>query len=548
MLKFFKYPFGISGTRTAVPDLTQIDGTVSYQEGYNLNYQRTQSDPQRKNIERDKFNQILFDASNAISEIQQLGFPDFITTALNGGVAFAYDINAMCRYNGQIYISRKTNNTSLPTVAADWALARINIPSATATGTVNAVAVDFVPDVGTLVDGDILKIQHTGANTTAVTIAPDGTTPLATYKGANAPLVAGDIAGANFWGLYVYDASANALMMVNPATGVATAAPPTLASVAASAAANALTATVNPQDFYFRNPTLTNGVPVKRTLLSAASVVAANGVLLGGIAGVPNLLYVLAIDATGVGGGVEAALVSESSAALLNEQGIINTDAITAAAVMTASIASTGVMTVTAVISGAFLVGMQLVGAGIPAGTRIVSFGTGTGGTGTYNTDCLAVVASTTITGSPGYGIYSTTARTGVPYRIAGIVLSTQAAAGVWATQPSLVVPVGGNALMAMGTLGFRQSWKSFTVGTNRFNGANHVNLSGSAIAVGIWTSQGVATVISNSITVGGVTVCQQQIGASGNGSSGIGWSFAIVPAGATYNVAGASGWSEMRL
>lgn len=56
-----------------------------------------------------------------------------------------------------------------------------------------------------------------------------------------------------------------------------------------------------------------------------------------------------------------------------------------AGAAFTASIGSDGVtMTVTAVASGVLMVGLKVVGTGIPDGCRIAEFGTGTGGTGTY--------------------------------------------------------------------------------------------------------------------------------------------------------------------
>lgn len=56
----------------------------------------------------------------------------------------------------------------------------------------------------------------------------------------------------------------------------------------------------------------------------------------------------------------------------------------------TASIAAGGastpdVMTVTAVAAGQLVIGQQIVGAGVPAGTYILSLGTGKGYTGTYN-------------------------------------------------------------------------------------------------------------------------------------------------------------------
>lgn len=63
----------------------------------------------------------------------------------------------------------------------------------------------------------------------------------------------------------------------------------------------------------------------------------------------------------------------------------------------TADIAGT-LMTVTAVASGVITPGAFISGTGVTAGTRIVSNGTGTGGTGTYNVDFSQTVASTTIT------------------------------------------------------------------------------------------------------------------------------------------------------
>jgi len=66
-------------------------------------------------------------------------------------------------------------------------------------------------------------------------------------------------------------------------------------------------------------------------------------------------------------------------------------------AVVTGSIATT-VLTVTAVTSGTIVVGASLTGTGVLAGTTIVSFGTGTGGTGTYNVSVSQTVASTAVT------------------------------------------------------------------------------------------------------------------------------------------------------
>ena len=72
-------------------------------------------------------------------------------------------------------------------------------------------------------------------------------------------------------------------------------------------------------------------------------------------------------------------------------------------AVVTGSVATT-VLTVTAVTSGALTVGIAISGTGITAGTTISSFGTGTGGAGTYNLSNSMTASSTTVTAQPIVG------------------------------------------------------------------------------------------------------------------------------------------------
>ena len=96
------------------------------------------------------------------------------------------------------------------------------------------------------------------------------------------------------------------------------------------------------------------------------------------------------VSATGAG--------SFASSALSLVQGVLTT---TSTAVFTATIDAAGLMTVSAMTSGTILNFMQLTGTGVTAGASITSFGTGTGGTGTYNTTQATVIATaTTITGT----------------------------------------------------------------------------------------------------------------------------------------------------
>jgi len=124
MAKFFRFPFAISGNKDTIPEPTDINGYVSYEQGYSLDYSRPiATDPLAKKIERTKQNQLFYDITLAIQQYQTNGAPDFITTADNGGVAYAYPIHAVCRYDdgGGVKIYRNTvaGNTNIPT-GAGW--------------------------------------------------------------------------------------------------------------------------------------------------------------------------------------------------------------------------------------------------------------------------------------------------------------------------------------------------------------------------------------------------------------------------------------------
>lgn len=126
MLKFLRIPFGQSGDRAAVPDAPAVGGDVSYTQGYGPDYARPRTDPLTKNIEREKMNQLFFDATTAIAELQSQGIPDFITTVLNGGSPFSYAANALVRYSGALYISLAAANTALPSDGTKWAVIDAN--------------------------------------------------------------------------------------------------------------------------------------------------------------------------------------------------------------------------------------------------------------------------------------------------------------------------------------------------------------------------------------------------------------------------------------
>lgn len=211
MLKFFKFPFAITGTRSTVPPTDPATGEVNYPTGYPGQYALPKTDPTSRNIERDKFNQLMFDITNELQLLQANGAPDFITTALNEGSPFEYGVGAVVRYddgvNGpRLFESRVAANTDLPTVAASWRPLRPSgLPVAIAGGTANDLTAAFVPSLGLVPDGTTFLIRHAAANTGAATLAVNGGPAKPIVKSNNVNLQAADIPGAASWGIYAYD-------------------------------------------------------------------------------------------------------------------------------------------------------------------------------------------------------------------------------------------------------------------------------------------------------------------------------------------------------
>jgi len=98
--------------------------------------------------------------------------------------------------------------------------------------------------------------------------------------------------------------------------------------------------------------------------------------------------------------------------------------------------------------------------------------------------------------------IYSTTARTSVAYRVIGFIDSTQATAGTWATAPSTIQGVGGQALAALSSIGYGQTWQN--VAGSRALGTTYYNTTGKPIQVNAQpqaTTNGSSTIVVNGVT-----------------------------------------------
>lgn len=150
------------------------------------------------------------------------------------------------------------------------------------------------------------------------------------------------------------------------------------------------------------------------------------------------------------------------------------------------------------------------------------------------------LITTTTIsTGADSNNVaYSTTGRTSKAYRIIGFIDITEATAGTYATAPTLVQGCGGQALAALSSLGYGQTWQDVT--GSRVSGTTYYNATGKPIHVRVQnsTSGGIAVVVN------GVTICS-------SGATITGCADFIVPPNNSYSATFTSSslhyWAELR-
>ena len=119
--KFYKTPFAENGDKAEIAEKTTSDGTVSYQEGWSVDYQRDMEiDKNAKAVERDVMNGILNDITSNIKQYQTMAFPEFITSEDNDGTPFLYTAGTVVSYRQnetedfKNYVSLVDNNNSTP--------------------------------------------------------------------------------------------------------------------------------------------------------------------------------------------------------------------------------------------------------------------------------------------------------------------------------------------------------------------------------------------------------------------------------------------------
>ena len=161
---------------------------------------------------------------------------------------------------------------------------------------------------------------------------------------------------------------------------------------------------------------------------------------------------------------------------------------------------------------------------------------------GGQNLDETGVITTLSITGGATNGfIYSANVRIGVPYRVVGYIESTQATAGAWATAPSTIQGMGGNALTAMSSLGYGQTWQDMLA--SRVAATTYYNTTGRTICASISCGvYGWATALVNGHVINSGAY---------EGSAGYGTITLTIPPNASYRLNTSNGalshWSELR-
>lgn len=110
MAKFFGNggEFASKGDKTSIPTGLQTNGNVSYETGYGNYYSASLlTDPNAKNVERQKFNQLLFDITEALGVLQNQGLWNWINN-------IQYSRGMQVLHNNDSWICVNANTNSEP--------------------------------------------------------------------------------------------------------------------------------------------------------------------------------------------------------------------------------------------------------------------------------------------------------------------------------------------------------------------------------------------------------------------------------------------------
>lgn len=107
MVKKFTIPFASQGDANDIPDALQVDGKVSFTQGFGYDYERPYDDPQAKDISREDMNGIFKAITSAVGELQTLGASEWSS-------AISYPKGSIVYFEKDLYISQVDDNQNEP--------------------------------------------------------------------------------------------------------------------------------------------------------------------------------------------------------------------------------------------------------------------------------------------------------------------------------------------------------------------------------------------------------------------------------------------------
>ncbi|MFL9952808.1 hypothetical protein PQR65_05275 [Paraburkholderia nemoris] len=246
---------------------------------------------------------------------------------------------------------------------------------------------------------------------------------------------------------------------------------------------------------------------------------------------------------------ISASVASNALTVALNETALtfrsatLNSGAVTPLSIGTAlslTVPSGATLGSTSGVQAAFAV-LALYNGGSPVlGIVNLAGGVDLSETGLISSTAISAAATSSST------VYSTSAITNSPYRVVGMVQLTEATAGTYATAPSLVQGIGGQAFAALQSIGNGQTWQNLT--GSRALGTTYYNTTGRPILISVWALSSSSNAAVQ-VTINGVTM----VGNTAATASTYVTSTYIVPPGAPYGAAVSTGtptlggWCELR-
>ena len=451
--------------------------------------------------------------------------------------------------------------------------------ASTNTGTVDALIGVYSPIPAVLSDGAVFSINITSPNlTTTPTFTPSGgvITPRTIIKAVNIPLMAGDLIGPV---KLQYNGISDNFILLNPSYGIAV--PPAIQNnTFAHASTNVGTAdaviaaytppppsplvdgmvfTVNiTSPNLTATPTFTpnNGIIAPVVITKNYGQALLPGDLLGAI----KLEYIALLSAWSLLNPatpvtpqiqtVDGSCAGNALTITINPMSLDFRSASAGSGVVTRVILaaqSTLVIPFTATLGTLSAIPARLVILAINSSGVIepaivnLAGGVNLDTSGLLNT--VAIVA-----GSNNAGIvYSTTQRTGVPFRIVGYIDITQATPGTWITRPSKIQGISPETMADLTSLGTGQTWQNLT--GSRASGATYYNTTGRAIQISITAQASFADPATAALTVNGILVANNYVPAAA-GYFNYTTISAIIPPGASYVgtvFSSLLNWAELR-